>query len=572
MINRKVITGLIILIAGICGLSLAAVPEKSDSKDMEMSHEAALQRNLSTFNDIVKQLDMNYVDSLRPSESLRTAIEALLGTIDPYTEYYSSEDQEKLQRMTTGEYGGIGSYIMQRDGSAYISQPMEGAPAAVAGLRAGDRILRVDTVDVSGKGSDDVTKLLRGQPGTVVNVTVGRPYSADSIVSVRIERAKLQEPSVPYYAVKGKTGYLRLTSFLMSSPEEVRKVLEEFKDKGIQNIVLDLRGNGGGLIESAVEILSNFVPKGTEVVRTRYRDSSKEKVYKTKHDPVFNDIPMAVLIDGGTASASEITAGALQDLDRAILVGSRSFGKGLVQNTIPLPYSGVLKVTVAKYYIPSGRLVQAVDYSHRNADGSVGRVPDSLTNVYHTLHGREVRDGGGLKPDTLIDWGAPNRLVYNAVADNWVFDYATRYAAEHPEIVPADEFAITDEIYDDFKKSIDPEKFKYDKVCEEMLKRLRETAKAEGYMNPETEAQLDTLAKMLTHNLDKDLDTHRKEISVYLGSEIVGRYYYDRGRMAYELLDDKAFADAVSIMENPALYNSILGHKAINEGKKSGKR
>lgn len=572
MINRKVITGLIILIAGICGLSLAAVPEKSDSKDMEMSHEAALQRNLSTFNDIVKQLDMNYVDSLRPSESLRTAIEALLGTIDPYTEYYSSEDQEKLQRMTTGEYGGIGSYIMQRDGSAYISQPMEGAPAAVAGLRAGDRILRVDTVDVSGKGSDDVTKLLRGQPGTVVNVTVGRPYSADSIVSVRIERAKLQEPSVPYYTVKGKTGYLRLTSFLMSSPEEVRKVLEEFKDKGIQNIVLDLRGNGGGLIESAVEILSNFVPKGTEVVRTRYRDSSKEKVYKTKHDPVFNDIPMAVLIDGGTASASEITAGALQDLDRAILVGSRSFGKGLVQNTIPLPYSGVLKVTVAKYYIPSGRLVQAVDYSHRNADGSVGRVPDSLTNVYHTLHGREVRDGGGLKPDTLIDWGAPNRLVYNAVADNWVFDYATRYAAEHPEIVPADEFAITDEIYDDFKKSIDPEKFKYDKVCEEMLKRLRETAKAEGYMNPETEAQLDTLAKMLTHNLDKDLDTHRKEISVYLGSEIVGRYYYDRGRMAYELLDDKAFADAVSIMENPALYNSILGHKAINEGKKSGKR
>lgn len=572
MINRKVITGLIILIAGICGLSLAAVPEKSGSKDMEMSHEAALQRNLSTFNDIVKQLDMNYVDSLRPSESLRTAIEALLGTIDPYTEYYSSEDQEKLQRMTTGEYGGIGSYIMQRDGSAYISQPMEGAPAAVAGLRAGDRILRVDTVDVSGKGSDDVTKLLRGQPGTVVNVTVGRPYSADSIVSVRIERAKLQEPSVPYYTVKGKTGYLRLTSFLMSSPEEVRKVLEEFKDKGIQNIVLDLRGNGGGLIESAVEILSNFVPKGTEVVRTRYRDSSKEKVYKTKHDPVFNDIPMAVLIDGGTASASEITAGALQDLDRAILVGSRSFGKGLVQNTIPLPYSGVLKVTVAKYYIPSGRLVQAVDYSHRNADGSVGRVPDSLTNVYHTLHGREVRDGGGLKPDTLIDWGAPNRLVYNAVADNWVFDYATRYAAEHPEIVPADEFAITDEIYDDFKKSIDPEKFKYDKVCEEMLKRLRETAKAEGYMNPETEAQLDTLAKMLTHNLDKDLDTHRKEISVYLGSEIVGRYYYDRGRMAYELLDDKAFADAVSIMENPALYNSILGHKAINEGKKSGKR
>lgn len=562
MKKTSIVWGALLLLSALITLDISA--------DSRRSHDAALSRNLTIFNDIVKQLDMNYVDSLRPDESTRVAIDALLSTIDPYTEYYSNEDQEKLQRMTTGEYGGIGSYIMQRNGASYISQPMEGAPAALAGLRGGDHIIKVDTVDVSKKGSDEVTKLLRGQAGTTVSVTVDRPFVEDSIVTVQIRRAKLQEPSVQYYTVKGNTGYIRLTSFIDKSPEEVRKALDEFKaDPRVKNIVLDLRGNGGGLIESAVEILSNFVPKGTEIVRTKFRDSSREKVYKTMHNPIFPDIPLAVLIDGGTASASEITAGALQDLDRAVLIGSRSFGKGLVQNTIPLPYNGVLKVTVAKYYIPSGRLVQALDYSHRNPDGSVARVPDSLTNVYKTLHGREVRDGGGLQPDSVIDWGKVNRLVYNAVGDNWVFDFATKYAAEHPEIGSAEEFEVTDEIYDNFKKSIDPEKFKYDKVCEEMVKQLRETAEIEGYMNDETKAQIDALAKLLTHNLDHDLDTHREELTGYLGSEIVARYYYDRGRVAYELKNDKAFRDAVSILENPTLYNSILG---LDGKKKGGKK
>lgn len=553
---------------GVLVLMTAAVTFHT-SADNKRSHDSALSRNLAIFNDIVKQLDMNYVDSLRPDESARVAIDALLSTIDPYTEYYSNEDQEKLQRLTTGEYGGIGSYIVQRDGSSYISQPMEGAPAALAGLRGGDHIIRVDTVDVSKKGSEEVTKLLRGQAGTTVTVTVDRPFVQDSIITVQIRRVKLQEPSVQYYTVKGNTGYIRLTSFIDKTPEEVSKALEEFKaDPRVKNIVLDLRGNGGGLIESAVEVLSNFVPKGTEIVRTKFRDSSREKVYKTMHSPIFPDIPLAVLIDGGTASASEITAGALQDLDRAVLLGSRSFGKGLVQNTIPLPYGGMLKVTVAKYYIPSGRLVQALDYSHRNADGSVARVPDSLTNVYKTRHGREVRDGGGLQPDSVIEWGKVNRLVYNAVSDNWVFDFATRYAADHPQIVAPEDFEITDEIYGDFKKSIDPEKFKYDKVCEEIVARLRETAEFEGYMNEETKAQIDTLAKLLTHNLDHDLDTHREELTGYLGSEIVSRYYYDKGRVAYELKNDKAFRDAVSILENPELYNSVLG---LESKKKGGK-
>lgn len=547
----------------------AAVAGGSFALAEKQSHEAALGRNLNTFNAIVKELDMNYVDSLKPDESMRKAINALLSTVDPYTEYYNTEDQEQLQHLTTGEFGGIGSYIMQRDGKSYISAPMEGAPAQLAGLKAGDHIIRVDTTDVSAKGSDVVTKLLRGQAGTMVNVTVDRPYATDSIISVSIERTKIQEQSVPYYTVKGNTGYIRITSFIDKTPQEVKAVLEQFKkNPAVKNIVLDLRGNGGGLVESAVELVSNFVPKGTEIFRMRYKDASQEKIYKTTRNPIFPDIPLAILIDGGTASASEITAGALQDLDRAVLVGSRSFGKGLVQSTRPLPYSGVLKITVAKYYIPSGRLVQALDWSHRNPDGSAARVPDSLTNVFHTLHGREVRDGGGLRPDSVVDWGNVNRLVYNAVADNWVFDFATKYAAEHPELVPAEEFEISDELYAEFKKSINPEKFKYDKVCEELIKNLRTTAEAEGYMNDETKAQIDTLAKLLTHNLDHDLDIHRKEIEEYLGSEIASRYYYDKGKIGYELNRDKGFDKAVEILNDKALYNKILSGPQTEKRKK----
>lgn len=527
------------------------------------SHDAAVGRGMTTFNSIVKELEMNYVDSLRTDESFRAAIDAMLATVDPYTEYYDANDYEKLEKMTTGEYGGIGSYIMQRDGKTYISQPMEGSPAAEAGLRAGDWIISVDSVDTSQKTSDFVTKLLRGQPGTSVKVTVNRPLVADSILAFDIQRRKLQQPSVPYHAVIGdNTGYIALSSFIDKSPSEVRAVLEEFKaDPRVKNIVLDLRGNGGGLIESAVDIVGNFVPKGTEVVSTKGRDASLEKSYKTTRNPIFPDMPLAILIDGGTASASEIVAGSLQDLDRAVLVGTRSFGKGLVQSTRPLPYSGILKITVAKYYIPSGRLLQAIDYSHRNPDGSAARVPDSLTRVFKTLHGREVRDGGGLQPDTVVDWGKANRLVYNAVADNWVFDYATKYVAENPPVSDISEFVVTDSIYAGFKRSIDPERFKYDRVCEELIKQLRKTAEEEGYMDDETKTQIDTLAKMLTHNLDHDLDTHRDELERYLGSEILSRWFYDRGKLAYELRHDPGLDTAIEILNNRDAYDKILGLK-----------
>ena len=546
----------------LAGLAIGAISLVGFAKEAPKSGDAALGRNLTTFNAIVKELQDNYVDSIAPDRAFKAAIDALLETVDPYTVYYPAEDQETLQTMTTGEYGGIGAYLMERDSSTYISAPMQGSPSQRAGIKAGDRILRVDSVDVSRKRSADVTKVLRGRPNTPVTVTVQRPYATDSILTFTFNRELLQQPSVPYYNVIGNTGYIQLVSFIDKSPAEVRTALESFKaNPNVKNIVLDLRSNGGGLVESAVEILGNFLPKGTEVVRTKGRDASAERVYKTTRAPMFPDIPLAVLIDGGTASASEILAGALQDLDRGVLVGSRSFGKGLVQTTRPLPYAGVLKVTVAKYYTPSGRLIQAIDYAHRNEDGSVQRVPDSLTHEYKTLHGRTIRDGGGLMPDTTIDWGKVNRLVYNVVRDNWNFDYATKYAAEHPTIPAADRFKVTDEIYSDFKASIDPKKFKYDKVMEDAMKQLRQIATEEGYLQTDsTTAAFDALEKLLRHDLNHDLDTHRKEISEYLGSEIVSRYYYDAGKTAFIIPDDKAFKTAVDIMESDR-YNKILNKK-----------
>ncbi len=553
-IDLKRIAGAALLVAAIAGSWGVNAAKKS--------HDSAVARNLNVFNALVKELEMNYVDTIRTDESFSTAIRALLSTVDPYTEYYSSDDAENLAKMTTGEYGGIGSYILQRDSFVYISGPYEGSPAALAGLKAGDRIVRIDTADAKGMASDKVSKLLRGPAGTIVNLRLERPYAGpDSVIEVAVERRKIQTPSVPYSRLDPETGigYIRLTTFIDKSPKEVETALDSFRnDPRLKGVVLDLRGNGGGLVESAVDIVGFFVPKGTEILRMRGRDKSAEKVYKTSRKPIMPDIPLAVLIDGGSASSSEITAGSLQDLDRAVLIGSRSFGKGLVQGTRPLPYDGFLKVTTGKYYIPSGRLIQALDYSHRNPDGSVARVPDSLTNVYRTAAGREVRDGGGLTPDITVDWGKMSRLLFNIARDNWAFDFATRFAAENPSIPAPEEFEITDGIYADFKASIDPKRFKYDKVGEDLIKQLNETLDAEGYMNDSVRSQLDGLSRLLIHDLDSDLDIKRKDIAEYLGEEIASRYYYERGRAAQQLKGDTAMAEARRILLDPAEYRRIL--------------
>lgn len=517
------------------------------------SHDNAVARNLNTFNTIVRELEANYVDSIPVERTFKSAIDALLYEIDPYTEYYTTADREGFNAMTTGEYGGVGSYIMQRDSMVFFSGPYEGSPAALAGLRSGDRILRIDTVDVSRATSDRVSKLLKGKAGTPVTVQVARPYAGpDSLLTFTLERRKLTIPSVPYYGMtRGDMGYIKLNSFMEKSADEVREAIEALKAKPeLKGLILDLRGNGGGLLEAAVEIVGYFVPKGTEVLRTKGREKSDVKIYRTTKQPILSDLPLAVLIDGGSASASEITAGALQDLDRALLIGSRSFGKGLVQSTRPLPYSEMLKVTTAKYYIPSGRLIQALDYSRRNADGSVAATPDSLCHDFLTAHGRTVRDGGGLKPDIAIDWGKPSRLVYNLVRDNWIFDFGTRFAAAHPSIPSPDEFVITDSIYADFKAGIDPARLKYDKVCETMLKNLEEAAETEGYMTDSTRAEFAAMRRLLTHDLGRDLDTHRKTISEYLTTDIVGRYYFTRGEVMADIRNDAAVDSAATALRD----------------------
>lgn len=529
----------------------------------QKSADMAAGRGLSTFGAIVKELELNYVDTINQERAFNEAIDAMLATVDPYTVYYPQEDREDINTMTTGEYGGIGALLLNRDGGSYISEPMEGSPALKAGLQAGDRLMRIDTTDVSKWTTDKVTKILRGRPDTEVKVRVLRPFVKDSIIDLTVTRKKIRQSSVPFSGViDDKTGYIRITQFIESTGRDVRAALDTFRmsHPGLTGIILDLRGNGGGLLEQAVDVASNFVPKGTEIIRTIARDKNDNKVYKTVHKPVYPDIPLAVLIDGGTASASEILAGAMQDLDRGLLVGSRSFGKGLVQTTRPLPYGGVLKVTVARYYTPSGRLIQALDYTHRNPDGSAARVPDSLTHAYKTLHGRTIRDGGGLAPDSTIEWPKINRLVYNVVSDNWAWDYANKFKSRHPHIAPAGKFVITDSIYSDFKASIDPKKFKYDSAMEEATEQLRKIAEEEGYINPETTEAFDNLKKLLTHNLDRDLDTHRKQIEEYLGAEIVSRYYLERGRSEYATRGDEAIEKAIELMNGPE-YLKLLNRK-----------
>lgn len=521
------------------------------------SHDMSLQRNLKTFNAMVKVLEENYVDSIRVDEAFGAASRAMLNTVDPYTEYYTAEDRDDLLKMTTGEYAGIGSYITEYDGYVCISQPMEGSPAAIAGLLPGDRIVRVDTVDTKGLKNSAVSQLLKGTPGTDVHIDIVRPYVEDSLKSVTVTRAKVTEKSVPFFGmISPSVGYIRLNSFIVNSAKEMTAALDSLKkNPGFSRLVIDLRGNYGGLVESAIEILGNFLPKGTEVLRTKGKGS--ERIYKTRSNPSFPDIPIAVLIDGSTASSSEIMAGALQDLDRAVLVGNRSFGKGLVQTTFPLPHDAMLKVTVSKYYIPSGRLIQALDYSRRNPDGSVARTPDSLTNVYHTLRGREVRDGGGLQPDSVVKVKAYSDLLYNLVTKNKIFDFANKYRASHPAPASTGGIVVDDTVYAEFCDFVKGSGMKYDTSFDALLKELRKQVDEQDYMTEANDSTMAVLEKALGSNLERDLEFKRKEIADYLAEEIASRYFGESGRVAVEIRTDPVVTEAVEILESP-LYEAIL--------------
>jgi carboxyl-terminal processing protease len=526
-----------------------------------------ISRNLDIFTAVYKNLQTSYVDSIDADKSMKTAITAMLDEIDPYTEYIPESEQEEFMTISTGEYGGIGSYIGSRGGKVFISEPREGSPAARVGLKPGDVFITIDGDTVTKLESDVISKKLRGQAGTKVTMTVNRPYGSvahsDTTLAFEITREKIDVDPVPYYGVvRDDIGYIQLTTFNEKSFQKVRDALVDLKQNpNVKSIVLDMRSNGGGLLESAVQIVGLFVPKGTEVIRQRGKGVLNEKIYKTTHNPVDANIPLAILVNGSSASAAEIVTGALQDLDRAVIVGERSFGKGLVQSTRSLPYNGLMKVTIAKYYLPSGRLIQAIDYSHRNPDGSVARIPDSLTTVWHTRAGREVRDGGGITPDIKVEYPEGNRLVFNIVRDGWNFDFANKYVAENPVAPAAEDFEITDTIFAQFKSFIDPDKFKYDRACEVVLDQLEKSAKTEGYLNDSVQSQIDILRKMLQHNLEHDLDQNRAVISTYLAPELSMRYHGQRGSIIQTLKTDEDLDSAAIVLHDAPRYKRILGKK-----------
>lgn len=546
---------LIVIAAVVAAAAIITVARETRSSKSQVA------RDMTIFNSVLKELQLNYVDTIDSKKLVRNAIDYMLSEIDPYTEYYPEEDSEELTSISSGQYGGIGAYIQQRNGSVMISDPVYGAPARLAGLRHGDVILSIDGVDVSTtRETDKVSKMLRGQPGTNVRVAVRRPFVDDSLITVDIMRKTIEMDPMPYYGIDSTgIGYIRLNTFNERSAGEVRDALVGMKSTGrLKGLVLDLRDNGGGLLESAVQIAGLFVPKGTEIVRTRGYEDKNLKIYKTTKAPIDTELPLAVLVNGNTASASEIVAGSLQDLDRAVIVGDRSFGKGLVQGSRPLPYNGLMKVTVARYYIPSGRLIQAIDYSHRNPDGSPARIPDSLTNVWHTKNGRPVRDGGGITPDVHAADTSMNRLLYNVIADNWAFDFANRYRAEHPEIADADTWIVDDTIFEDFKKFIDPDKFKYDRMSETGVDFLRTAATAEGYMNDSVAALIDRLATLMRHDLGRDLDFNRERLVLILDDEIGRRYYSDGDLVKRSIRHDLEVDSAKAVVADRERYARIL--------------
>ncbi len=514
-------------------------------------------KNLEIFHSLLRELELYYVDETDPAKLVKTGIDQIMKSLDPYTVYYPESQIEDIRLMTTGEYGGVGATISQDSLGAYISDPYEGSPAAKAGLRAGDRIVKVDDKPVTGKNAADISPLMKGNIGTKVKLTVERPM-VKSPISVELVREKIRFNDVPYYAkLSDGSGYIRLSGFTEGASQEVKTALLKLKELGIKGLVLDLRNNPGGLLIEAVDIVNLFVPRGQEIVSTRGKSKMWEATYTCRYEPIDTLTPVTVLVNSGSASASEIVAGSLQDLDRGVIIGQRTYGKGLVQTTRDLSYNAKIKLTTAKYYIPSGRCIQALDYTNRRPDGSVGHVPDSLVSDFKTSHGRTVKDGGGVMPDLSVEPQMLGSMSTNLIYQNMVFDFATRYRNTHEEITQPDSFDLGEQDYLDFSQYLVERKFSYETVTEDALNDLIKIAKKEKYYDRSKDA-IEGLRTALAHNLEKDLASFKPEIRSLLSDEIIGRYYYQKGRIQFMLRDDDGLARAQALLAKPDEYRKIL--------------
>jgi len=516
-----------------------------------------ISKNLEIFTELYKELNIYYVDDTQPGKLMKTGIDAMLNSLDPYTQYIPESDMEDYRFMTTGQYGGIGALIKRANDRVYVSDPYEGYPAMKAGIWAGDEILEVDGRKIAGMETDEVSKLLKGQAGSVVKVITQRQGMEPMTHSLTREEIKI--PDVPYKGMidpVNKVGYIKLNSFTQTAGQEVRTAVKELKEQGATKMVLDLRGNGGGLLREAVNIVNLFVPKNELVVETRGKIPEWDKTYKTLSEPMDASIPLVVLVDGQSASASEIVCGALQDLDRAVVVGERTYGKGLVQQTRDLYYNSKLKVTVAKYYIPSGRCIQKLDYSHRDSTGKVEEVKEEAIAEFKTRNGRPVYDGRGILPDVEVMDPELAKVVGGLYSKDLFFDFATNYRIKNAEIGPAEEFRISDALYQEFVDFVKDKKFDYDTETMDAFKKLEEVAKKERYYD-HAKAQIEALHAELAPDRTEELTRFRTDIEEVLRNEIVGRYYYQTGRAKAALVTDPAVKSAVDVL-NGTKYNEVL--------------
>ena len=528
----------------------------------EKQNNFEIAKSLDIYNSLLRELNLNYVDEINPGELNEAAIKAMLDGLDPYTVFIPESDIENAKFMTTGEYGGIGA-VIQYDGEfTRISEPYYGWPAQKAGIIAGDIILEVNGVDCKKKNTQEVSDLLKGQPGTEVTIKLKR-YDQDKPLEMKLKREKVKIDNIPYYKVfDNDVAYLSLSGFTRDAARELKeKFMEMRKDRQLKGFILDLRGNGGGLMNEAVDIVNLFIPKGKAVVSMKGKAATANSMHPTTNEPVDLEIPLAILVDGNSASASEIVAGAIQDYDRGVIIGQRTFGKGLVQNILPLSYNTQMKVTVAHYYIPSGRCIQEIDYSHKK--DTTQTKNDTLGKAFKTMGGRTVYEGHGIMPDVKVDRDPYATVTAYLYAKNYIFDYANKFYSEHKSIDSADRFQIDETTYQDFMKFVKDKNFSYTTESEKAIAKLKKTAKDEGYFD-KIQPQIDLLEKNLAAEKDKDLLSNRKDIEELLRSEIVGRYYYQKGRIVTSLNDDPDLKRAFEILLNTNgkdEYHTILSGK-----------